>query len=140
MATFVQWVHVTAAVVGVGGMGFLLVVLLPALGVLPVQERDALVHRVTSRLRWVSWAVIILLLASGVYSVRQYYWEVPWGRSWLFLAIKIVLAFAVFGISLALTLPLGFLDRMRERRKLWVGIAFGLGVAVIYISAYLRRG
>ncbi|MBZ5565772.1 MAG: hypothetical protein LAP13_25555 [Acidobacteriia bacterium] len=140
MGTFVQWVHVTAAVVGVGGMGFLLVVLMPALGVLPVQERDALVQRVVRRFRWVSWAVISLLLASGVYSARQYSWEATWDGSWLFLTIKIVLAFAVFGISLALTVPLGFLERVRKRRKFWVGIAFGLGVAVIYISAYLRRG
>ncbi len=140
MATFVQWVHVTAAVLGVGSLGFLLVVLMPALGVLPVQERDALVQRVLKRFRWVSWAVIFLLLASGFYSVREYYWEVPWGSSWLFLTIKISLAFVVFGISLALTLPLGFLDRVRERRKFWVGLAFALGVAVIFISAYLRRG
>ncbi len=140
MATFVQWAHVTAAVVGVGSLGFLLVVLMPALGVLPVQERDALVHRVVSRFRWVSWAVILLLLATGIYSVREYYWEAPWGRSWLLLTIKIILAFGVFGISLALTLPLDFLERVRERRKVWVGIAFGLGLAVILISAYLRRG
>ncbi len=121
-------------------MGFLLVVLMPSLGVLPMLERDTLVRKVLGRFRWVAWLVIVLLLASGVYSVRQYYWEVPWGRSWLFLSLKIALALVVFGISLALTLPLGFLERFRARRRFWLGIAFALGLAVIYISAYLRRG
>ena len=140
MATLVQWIHVTTAVMGIGGVGFLLVVLMPSLKVLDAEQREALARAVLERFRWVSWSVIILLLASGLYNVREYYWRAPWGRAWLFLTIKIVLAFAVFGISLALTLPLGFFDRVRRRRKLWLAIAFGTGIAVIYISAYLRRG
>ena len=140
MATLVQWIHVTTEVIGIGGMGFLLVILMPSLRVLNTEQRDALARVVMGRFRWVSWSVIILLMASGLYNVREYYWRAPWGRAWLFLTIKIVLAFIVFGISLALTVPLGFFDHVRRRRKLWLAIAFGTGVAVIYISAYLRRG
>ena len=139
MATLVQWVHVTTAVIGIGGMGFLLLILMPSLRVLNPEQRDALARVVMGRFRWVSWSVIILLMASGLYNVREYYWRAPWGRAWLFLTLKILLAFVVFGISLALTVPLGFFDRVRRRRKLWLAIAFGTGVAVIYISAYLRR-
>jgi len=139
MATLVQWIHVTTAVIGIGGMGFLLLILMPSLRVLNPEQRDALARVVMGRFRWVSWSVIILLMASGLYNVREYYWRAPWGRAWLFLTLKILLAFVVFGISLALTVPLGFLDRVRRRRKLWLAIAFGTGVAVIYISAYLRR-
>jgi uncharacterized membrane protein len=140
MATLVHWIHVTTAVIGIGGMGFLLIILTPSLRVLNAEQREALARAVLERFRWVSWSVIILLLTSGLYNVRQGYWERPWGRAWFFLTIKIVLAFAVFGISLALTVPLGFLDGVRRRRKLWLAIAFGIGVAVIYVSAYLRRG
>jgi uncharacterized membrane protein len=140
MATFVQWVHVTAAVIGIGGIGFLLFILMPSAGALSPEERDALASSVLGRFRWVSWSVILLLLASGFYNVRQYYWELAWGKSWLFLTIKIVLAFVVFAIALALTLPLGFLDRVRRERQRWLAIAFAVGVAVIYLSAYLRRG
>jgi uncharacterized membrane protein len=34
MATLLQWIHVGAAVVGVGGMGFLVLVLIPSGAVL----------------------------------------------------------------------------------------------------------
>lgn len=140
MATLVQWIHVTTAVIGIGGMGFMLVILMPSLKVLNPEQREALARAVMERFRWVSWSAIILLLASGLYNVREYYWRAPWGRAWFFLTIKILLSFTVFGISLALTVPLGFFDRLRRKRKLWLAIAFGTGIAVIYISAYLRRG
>jgi hypothetical protein len=103
-------------------------------------QRDLLARSVQGRFRWVSWSVIILLLASGLYSIRQYYWEVAWGKSWKFLTLKIVLAMFVFAISLALTLPLKILDWFHARRQLWLSVAFALGVIVILISAYLRRG
>jgi len=65
---------------------------------------------------------------------------VAWGRSWTLLTVKIVLAFAVFAISLALTLPFQALERVRQRREKWLSIALVLGLIVILISAYLRRG
>ncbi len=140
MPTFVQWVHLTAAVIGVGGIGFLLVILFPSLRVLNPDQRELLVRAVLKKFRWATWAVIFLLLSSGLYNVRQYYWEVAWGYSWQFLTAKIILAFAVFSIALCLTLPFKFLDRFRARRRMWLSIAFALAVVVILISAYLRRG
>jgi len=140
MSTLVQWIHVTAAVIGVGGMAFLLFILMPSLGVLDPEHRGPLVKQVMNRFRWVSWSVIFLLLVSGLYSIRQYYWEMAWGKSWALLTVKIVLALFVFVIVLALTLPLKLCDRVRARRRTWLSIAFGLAVAVISISAYLRRG
>ncbi len=140
MPTFVQWVHLTAAVIGVGGIGFLLVILLPSLRVLNPEQRDLLVRAVLGKFRWASWAVILLLLASGLYNVRQYYWEVAWGLSWKVLTLKIVLALALFAISLCLTLPFKFFDGFRARRRMWLSIALALGFIVILISAYLRRG
>jgi hypothetical protein len=91
------------------------------------------------RFRWVSWSVIFLLLVSGLYSIRQYYWEMAWGKSWALLTVKIVLALFVFVVVLALTLPLKLFDRVRARRQIWLSIAVGLAVAIIFISAYLRR-
>jgi uncharacterized membrane protein len=140
MSTFVQWVHLTAAVIGVGGMGFLLFILMPSLGALDPGQRDLLARRVMDRFRWISWSAIFLLLVSGLYSIRQYYWEMAWGKSWALLTAKIVLALFVFLIALALTLPFKPFDRVRARRQIWLSIAFGLAVAVISISAYLRRG
>jgi uncharacterized membrane protein len=139
MSTFMQWVHVSAAVIGVGGMGFVLFLLLPGARPLPEDQRRLLLKNILGRFRWVSWAVILLLLGSGLYNVRAYYWEVAWGRAWQFLALKIFLAFCVFAAVLLLTLPGKFFERFRARRELWLSIAFSLAMAVILISAYLRR-
>jgi uncharacterized membrane protein len=138
MSTIFQWIHVGAAVVGVGGMGFLIVVLLPSLGVLSAEQRDQLVRAVMGRFRWVSWTVIVLLLVSGLYNVTLV-WEAPWGTYWRLLSVKVILALLVFAISFALTLPFKSLDRFRARRKPWLTLAFALAMAVILISAYLRR-
>jgi len=120
-------------------MGFMLVLLLPSLGRVSADQRDLLMKSLLGRFRWVSWSVIVLLLASGLYNVRQFYWEVAWGRAWKFLALKIALAFVVFTISLLLTLPLRVFDRFRARRERWLWVAFAVAIGVILISAYLRR-
>ncbi len=140
MATFVQWVHLTAAVIGVGGIGFLLVILLPSARLLNPDQRELLLREVSEKFRWASWGVILLLIGSGFYNVREFYWDLRWGMAWTLLTLKIVLALIVFAISLCLTLPLKFLDWFRARRATWLSIAFGLAIVVIYISAYLRRG
>jgi uncharacterized membrane protein len=139
MATFVQWVHVSSAVVGVGGMAFMLLVLFPSVGVLNEEQHGALLKAVLGRFRWVTWSVIVLLLASGLYNVKLV-WLVPWGPYWMFLTVKIVLALAVFAIVLCLTIPLSVFDNFRQRRKQWLFLAFSLAMVVILISAYLRRG
>ncbi len=140
MTTFMQWVHLMAAVVGLGGMGFLLLILMPSLGVLSAEQREALSKAVAGRFRWISWSAMTLLLISGLFNIRRYYWEEPWGRAWKFLALKIFLSFALFGIVLGLTIPLRWFEGIRARRRMWLLVAFILGVVVVLISAYLRRG
>ena len=138
MPTLIQWVHVASAVIGVGGIAFLLFILLPSARLLSPDQRDSLVRTLMARFRWVTWSVIVLLLGTGLYNVRMV-WEVPWGKYWKLLTIKIVLAAVVFLISLCLTLPFKFCDRFRSRRQSWLAIAFALAMLVILISAYLRR-
>ena len=139
MSTLAQWVHVSSAVVGVGGMAFLLFILFPSVRVLNDEQRGVLLKAVLGRFRWVTWSVIVLLVASGLYNVKLV-WLVPWGPYWTFLTIKIILAFGVFAIVLFLTIPLGIFEKFRQRRSMWLSIAFGLAMTVILISAYLRRG
>ena len=138
MQTFMQWVHVGAAIIGVGGIGFLAFVLLPSTGILNADQRDLLMRVVQRRFRWVSWSVIGLLIVSGLYNAGLA-WDVPWGTYWKFLTLKIILAFFVFAIALCLTLPLKSLERFRARRQMWLSVAFAVAMIVILISAYLRR-
>jgi len=139
MSTFLQWIHVTAVVLSVGGIAFLLIVLTPGLGDLQPEQRQRLAKLVMNRFRWVLWSSMALILLSGLYSIREYYWEVAWGKSWELLTVKIVLAGVVFAIALAVTLPFKLFDWVRARRQTWLAIAVGLAVVVIFISAYLRR-
>jgi len=139
MHTFVQGIHVTAVVIGIGGLAFLLLVLTPSLGNSPPEQRALMDQQLIGRFRWVIWSAILILLVSGLYSIREYYWEMAWGKSWMLLTIKIVLSLIVFAIALALTLPFRLFGWVRARRQIWLSIAVGLAVAVIFISAYLRR-
>jgi len=139
VSTFVQWIHLSAAVLGVGGIAFLHIILLPSARALSPDQRDAFLRTVMGKFRWVSWSAIALLFLSGLYNVRQYYWEVPWGHDWKLLTLKIFLALVVFTIALALSLPFKFLDWFRARRQMWLAIALTLAMIVILISAYLRR-
>src|SRR5208283_4331004 len=128
MTTFMQWVHLMAAVVGLGGMGFMLLILIPSLGVLSAEQREALSKAVAGRFRWASWSAMTLLLISGLYNIRIHYWEDPWGRAWKFLALKVLLSFVLFGIVLGLTIPFKLFGPLRARRRLWLLVAFILGV------------
>ncbi len=138
MATFMQWIHLMAAVVGLGGMGFLLLILIPSLEVLSTEQREALSSAVAGRFRWAIWSAIVLLLLSGIYNTRYYFRDIPWGRAWEFLAVKIVLSFILFAIVLGLSIPFRLFEPLRVRRRQWLLVAFILGVIVVLISAYLR--
>ena len=138
MTTLVQWVHLVAAVVAVGGIAFVLLILIPSVQVFSEEQRNQLLKVVMGRFRWASWGAILLLLGSGLYNVRLRAWEAPWGPYWKWLTVKIVLAFCVFTIALLLTLPLPAFNRFRARREMWLSIALGIALTVILISAYLR--
>jgi uncharacterized membrane protein len=140
MPTLLQWIHVMASIVGLGGMGFLLLILIPSLRVLTTDQREALSKAVAGRFRWATWSAMLLLVLSGLYNIRRYYWEEPWDRAWKFLTLKVVLSFALFAVMLALTIPLKWFERMRARRRIWLLVAFILGIIVVLISTYLRRG
>ena len=140
MTTFMQWVHLMGAVSGLGGIGFLLLFLIPSLGVLSVEQRDALSKAVARRFRWATWSAVALLLLSGLYSIRHNYWEESWGRAWNLLALKILLSFVLFGIVMGLTIHFRLFEPLRARRRMWLLVAFILGVIIVLISAYLRRG
>ena len=140
MSAIIQWIHVMSAIIGLGGMGFLLLILIPSLGVLSTEQREALSKSVANRFRWATWSSITLLLLTGIYNVRRFYWEGQWGAAWNLLALKIALSFALFAIVLALTVPFRLFEPMRARRRTWLLVAFIMGVVVVLISAYLRRG
>ena len=138
ITSIVQWIHLVAAVIAVGGMVFVLFILMPSLGVLGEDQRALLTKKVLGRFRWASWGAILLLIGSGLYGVRVRAWEAPWGPYWKLLTLKIFMALVVFVIILLLTLPIPALEPFRAKRRKWLSIALGVALGVILISAYLR--
>ena len=126
MSTVFQWIHLSAAVIGVGGMAFLLMILFPSARVLSPDQRDVLVKAVAGRFRWVSWAVIALLLGSGLYNVSLV-WEAPWGTYWAFLAVKIAQHIAPDNYDLAVVAAVAAI--LGHVFPIWLGFRGGKGVA-----------
>lgn len=140
MSVLMQWIHLVAAVVGIGGLGFIHMILIPASRDLEPSQRDLLLKRVSRKYQYVVWGVVLMLITSGLYNIHAHAWERPWGIYWKWLIVKIFLAFVVFFFSLGLNIPLSIFDWLRQKRQMWLSITFSVALVVILISAYLRRG
>lgn len=140
MSVLMQWIHLVAAVVGIGGLGFIHMILIPASRDLEPAQRDLLFKRVSRKYQYVVWSVVLMLIGSGLYNIHAHAWERPWGDYWKWLIVKIFLAFVVFFFSLGLNIPLSIFDWLRQKRQMWLSITFTVALVVILISAYLRRG
>lgn len=155
------WLHILAAAVWIGGMVFLVVVLVP------VTRRPeyrgvaaSLIHWTGLRFRWIGWLCLALLLLTGALNLAQrgFGWADLWsGQLWegLFggiLAIKLVLLGVIFLFSALHDFVIGpratalwqanpvSRDAMRLRRQaIWIGrlnlllalIAVALGVMLV---------
>ncbi len=138
MIVFMQWLHLLAAVVGVGGTILFRIVLLPSLSSLPSEQRAALIARLAPRFRLAIWLAIVVLVFSGVFNLLEStHLAEPAYRH--VLEVKIVLALALFSIALLATLPLPSLSRIQQRRPALLATNVILGIIIILLSAYLRR-
>lgn len=138
MLTVMQWLHLTSAMVAVGGVTFLRFVLLPSAEGLGEEERKALMGRVLGRFRPILYVCIGLLLLTGLHNVSMVAGTVtsPYLKA---LLAKIGLALVIFAVAFALTIPGAIFSRMQARRKAWLTVNFILALAVVFLSAYLRR-
>ncbi|MDQ7041624.1 MAG: DUF4149 domain-containing protein [Rhodothermus sp.] len=105
---FSVWLHILAATIWIGSMIFLGVVVVPLLRRPEFGSvRTAMLYQLGLRFRWMGWAVLLLLVVTGIVNIgyRGYdwadfwsgrLWQGPWGRT---LAWKLVLVLLVMGIS-----------------------------------------
>lgn len=145
MKTFMQWLHVASVVAAIGGIVFILLALFPAAGALDTQSQAALLGAVMGRFRVVVWLAILGISISGIYlaiaqtplkAVREL-WTTRYGK-WLL--VKIILGVIIANVSLALTLPFGFLTGVQQHAPALLQVNLMLAVIVVYIAARLRRG
>ncbi|MBM3459505.1 MAG: hypothetical protein FJX77_13370 [Armatimonadetes bacterium] len=135
-----RWLHVGAAVVGIGATFVLRCVLIPALAGRP--EGDELLGRVRSVLkRWIHGAIGVLLL-TGFYN----YLVVASPRAaeageklkpyHPIMGTKILLSLALFGIAILLLVPV---PSFHARRKMWLTVNLVLAGLILFLGAFLRR-
>lgn len=160
---FSVWLHVLAATLWVGGMVFLVVVVIPVTRRPEVSAlRAHLVHSIGVRFRWVGWASLSVLLATGTFNlayrgigrddlVSAGFWSGPFGR---ILALKLVLVATVLILSGVHDFVLGpratalwrerpdSAEAARMRRRAgWIGrIELLLGLVILALAVMLVRG
>ena len=139
-----RWLHVVAAVAGVGGTLMLRFVLLPVLEQLPNgAETLAKVRPGFKRLIHSSLGILILtgfynylalvipkvrlLRESGADQLAAYH---P------VMGVKIILSLALFAIATMLLMPV---PAMHEKRKSWLTVNAVLGLTIMLLAAFLRR-
>lgn len=75
------WLHITAAMVWIGGMVFLALILVPALRKPEYQAvAPALVYVTGIRFRWVGWSCLALLVLTGLFNLAER--GVGWADLW----------------------------------------------------------
>lgn len=157
------WLHILAAIIWLGGMLFLVLVLVP---VLRRQEyrgvAGSLIHWTGVRFRWVGWVCLALLLASGMLNLgfRGFTWQDLWtGRLWQgpfgrALGVKLLLVALILLLSVLHDFVIGprataswqrapeAVETRRLRRTAsWIGrLNLVLGLIVVLLGVLLVRG
>ncbi len=126
-----RWLHITAAVVLIGGVLYARLVVAPAIASLPAAEQDTLGDAMATRFRWLLFLAVLFLLATGAYNVI-----LNLGRGALYqtlLGIKILLALHVFAAGILIVKA----NNPKRTRQL-TGVMIS-GLIIIAISAVLRQ-
>ncbi len=134
-----RWLHITAAVAGLGGIFFLVLVMLPALRDAP--EAAAIADAVRRRYKRVAHAAIGLLLLTGFYNYLavtspKAAAEPFRGTYHMVIGIKILLSLALFTLAILLLVPV---RAIHERRRQWLAVNAVLGLVILALAAYLRK-
>jgi hypothetical protein len=135
-----RWIHVSTAIVLIGGTVFMRYVLTPSAEQLSQPEHDRLRELVMATWRKVVRGGILLFLLTGFYNYlavalpqhphdKQYH---------MLMGIKILAAFGVFFLAEALVGRSAALAPMREKRKTWLLVLIVLAFAIVAISSLLR--
>ncbi len=132
-------VHVSTAIVLVGGTVFSLMVLMPAAETLSDQTRSELHTGVVARWKRFVHIGILLFLVSGFYNFFQ---AIPLhkgdGLYHGLVGTKILLALAVFFIASALVGRSPALEKMRINRKFWLRVLVVLAAVIVIISSFVK--
>ncbi len=135
-----RWIHILSAIVLVGGTFFLRFSLFPALATLPKESRDA--FQETWRRTWARAVMITsgLLLISGLFNaVRMIVrYEFPDSPYHMLVAVKLLLALALFWLSAVIAGRSAMAERFRANALFWLNITLTIAVLLVGIGGYMK--
>lgn len=137
--TLMQWLHLGAVIIGVGGVAFARFVLIPAAAALPPEQRAPFMARIGARFNPILWAAIGVILVSGLYNMVSSLQAGVDARYQAVLGVKVLLALVLFTVAFLITLPLPGLAGMQKQRPRWLLLNLALATLIVLLSAALRR-
>ncbi|MBI1903770.1 MAG: hypothetical protein HYS13_21920 [Planctomycetia bacterium] len=136
-----RWLHILSAVAAAGGTIFMRVALLPAVAVLPDEQRKELHEAVRRRWAMVVMAAILILLVSGLANFFTINRGLPAELKMVYhvlFGVKFLLSLVVFFIASALVGRSPALAAIRKNARVWLTVNLMLVVAVICIAGVMR--
>jgi hypothetical protein len=132
-------VHVSTAIVLIGGSAFTLLVLMPAAKKLGEEAHDSLRAAVNGRWKRFIHIGILLFLVSGFYNYFQAIGKHQGdGLYHGLLGIKMLLAFAIFFVASALVGKSPKFKSMRQSRAKWLTFIVAAAAVIVCISGYVK--
>ncbi len=138
MKALMQWLHLAAVVVAVGGTAFIRLILLRSFIAIDMQARQRVMAGVARYFYPTLWWAILAILVSGLFNLH----EALQGADAVYIAVlaaKILLALILFSIAFAVTLPWPTLAEFQRRRPRWLAVNLALAAVILFLSAVLRR-
>jgi uncharacterized membrane protein len=131
LSVIMRWLHITSAMVLIGGVLYARMVIVPAMQALSAAEQSTLGAAMAARYRSLLYLAILLLTGTGIYN-----FVINLGRGPLYqalLGIKILLVLHVFAVGLLIVKPSN-----PKRARQMTGVVIS-GLIIIAISAVLRQ-
>ena len=156
----VLWLHIVAAVMAIGGVYFLRVILMPIVKKDGCEHAPALSDKIRAKFRKMIWHSIALLVITG--SIMLWFlvrhetaggqlntpfgnfspsisapsqWKMLSAANHHLLEAKILLALALFGIALYLTIPTQPSDELRQKAPKLLLVNLVLGLVILLLVA-----
>ena len=139
LGVLMRWLHLLGAAVAVGGAIYAARVVAPAMEGLSTDAKGKLAAGFAQRLRPLAFAVIAVMLVTGVYNIMMHVAGKPVGYH-IVLTLKLLLALHVLTMLFLLSIPPGANPARDARRpRLMAGAAIS-GLVVLLLSAVLTQG
>jgi uncharacterized membrane protein len=141
--SFNKWLHLTSAGIVVGGLIYLLYVLMPTLNGLPEEQRKALWQTASRKaFRWIMWAIAVLLL-TGIHNIMTAAKTLPGlgadkaATYWNVFGAKAVLFLVAFILVHSLYVRAPIFRQVQEKPRTWITAFMWVALVIVFLSGYL---